>query len=178
MATLIHLWAVMATVLAITACGAAQGTTSARNYSPLTYKLDEPTVRKVAAVMRAWDPAGPPARSEDPEELARVWASMGAGSEFSNKVGKEWLDEGTTKHVESVPELTAAIERAGMTPPEFVMAHLAYTNAMAALDIEAAEKFYGDDSSKERPGMKPTGVFKDNVELLRRMNKEEELPSW
>jgi len=148
----------------------------ATSYSPLTYKLDEATVRKVAAVMRAWDPKGPPPKSEDPKELAAYWGKMSAGSDLTNKIGKELIYENSTATVDSTPELKAAIEKQGMSSREFVEAALAYTNALGMLDVEGLEKIYGKQEGK--PAFTPTGVFKENVELVRRMNKEEELPSW
>jgi hypothetical protein len=146
------------------------------NYSPLSYPLDDAKVRKVAAVMRAWDPKGPPPKSEDPKELAAYWGKLSAGSDFTNKIGKELIYENSTATVDSTPELKAAIEKQEMSSREFVEAALAYTNALGALDVEGLEKFYGKQDGK--PAFTPTGVFKENVELVRRMNKEEELPSW
>ena len=146
---------------------------SGSRYSPLNYRLDEAKVHKVAAVMREWDPTGPPPKSEDPNELAAYWAKMTAGAEFGNKIGRELLNENSTATIDSTSDLKVAIERQGLSSREFVEALLAYTNAMGALDIEGLEKVYGKKSE-----FTPTGVFKENVELIRRMNKEEDLPAW
>jgi hypothetical protein len=158
--------------------GATQSARSRKTsgYSPLSYPLDETKVRRVAAIMREWDPKGPPPKSEDPNELAAYWAKLSAGGDFSNKIGKELIYENSTATVDSTAALKAAIEKQGMSSRDFVEALLAYTNAMGALDVEGLEKVYGKQEGK--PAFTPTGVFKENVELVRRMNKQEDLPSW
>jgi len=153
--------------------------TRGSGYSPLKYPLDEAKVRKVAAVMREWDPAGPPPESEDPNELAAYWSRMRAGVDLQNTIGRELLNENSTATIDNNLELMAAIRRQGLSSREFAEAMLAYTNAMGALDVEALEEFYGDESGRPSELQKMmTGVFKDNVELIRRMSEEEDLPSW
>ena len=159
-----------------TTAGAATG---GSGYSPLTYPLDEAKVRKVAAVMREWDPTGPPPESEDPNELAAYWSKMRAGVDLQNTIGRELLYESSTATIDNNPELKAAIRRQGLSSREFAEAMLAYTNAMGALDVEALGEIYGDASGPPPELQKMmTGVFKDNVELIRRMSEEEDLPSW
>jgi hypothetical protein len=158
--------------------GASAQKAGGSTYSPLTYRLDEATVRKVAAVMREWDPKGPPPKTD--EEAAAYWGKLGAGADFGNKVGREFVDKGTTTEVERIPELKAAIARQGLTLREFVQALLAYSNAMGYMDVEGMGFLDAQgraDAAAGKPGVKASGVFKENIELLRR-NKQEELPNW
>jgi hypothetical protein len=153
-------------------------------YDPKTYALDEAKVRKMAAVMRAWDPKGPEPTSNDPNVFVDKMGWMRKGVEFENKVVTELLNQNSTATIESVPELKTAIAREGLSPREFAEAYLAYKTAEGELLVTGLSQLAGAVAGTSKPASgqpepKHSGVFKDNIELITRMDKEGTLPrSW
>lgn len=160
------------------------GNASGSSYDPKTYALDEARVHKMAAVMRAWDPKGPEPTSDDPNVFVDRMGWMRKGIEFENKVVTELIDHNSTATLESVPELRAAIAREGFSPREFAEVYLAYKTAEGQLLVTGLQQLAGavagtsaSDSQQPRPDS--SGVFKDNIDLIRRMDKEGTLPeAW
>ena len=180
-------------MLPAAACGGdAQGgstkatgraTEARRRFDPKTYALDEGKVRKVAAVMRAWDPKGPEPSRDDPNAYVDTMARMRKAIDFENKVVVELTEHSSTATIESVPELKAAIAREGLSPREFAEMYLAYKTAEGHLMVTGLGQLAGAVAGTSGPTPpqaepKPSGVFAANVELIQRMDKEEELPSW
>lgn len=176
--------------LPTTACrGDAQGgsphaTTAASDargpFDPKTYPLDEAGVRKLAAVMRAWDPKGPEPSSDDPNGYVNTMARMRKGIDFENKVVLDLTERNSTATIESVPELRAAIAREGLSPREFAEMYLAYKTAEGHLMVTGLSQLAGAVAGTSTPTQtepKPSGVFAANIALIQRMDKEEELPS-
>lgn len=160
--------------------GSGQTSSAAANargkFDPKTYALDEAKVRKMGAVMSAWDPKGPKPTSDDPNVMG--W--MMKGVDFENTVGRE-LGQNSTATIESVPELKAAIAREGLTPREFAEIYMAYKTAEGHLMVAGLEQLSGAIAGTAAPktpppGPQASGVFKDNIDLLIRMDKEGTLP--
>ena len=153
-------------------------------FDPKTYPLDEAGVRKLAAVMRAWDPKGPEPASQDPNVYVDPMARMRKGVDFENTIVAELTERNSTATIESVPELKAAIAREGLSPREFAEMHLAYKTAEGQLMVTGLSQLAGAVSGTAPPNApqaapKASGVFENNLELLRRMDKEGTLPpSW
>lgn len=153
-------------------------------FDPKTYALDEAKVRKMGAVMRAWDPKGPEPTSEDATAYVDRMGWMRKGIEFENKVVTELLSHNSTATLESVPELRAAMAREGLSPREFAEVYLAYKTVEGELMVAGLEQLAGGVAGTSAPNAGPpeqtaTGVLKDNIELITRMDKEGTLPdSW
>lgn len=151
-------------------------------FDPKAYALDEARVRKLGAVMRAWDPKGPEPKSDDPNVFVDKMSWMRKGVEFDNKVVLDLTGRNSTATIESVPELKAAIAREGLSTREFAEAYLAYKTAEGELLVAGLSQLAGavaGTSTSQQPEPKYSRVFKDNIELLRRMDKEGTLPpSW
>jgi hypothetical protein len=153
-------------------------------FDPKTYPLDEAQVRKLATIMRAWDPKGPEPTSQDPNVYVDPMARMRKGVAFENKIVTELTEQNSTATIESVPELKAAIAREGLSPREFAELYLAYKTAEGQLMVTGLSQLAGAVSgtaprNAPQPAPKPSGVFENNLELLRRMDKEGTLPpSW
>jgi hypothetical protein len=134
--------------------------------------------------MRAWDPRGPEPSSDDPNAYVNTMARMRKGIDFENKVVLELTQQNSTATIESVPELKTAIAREGLSPREFAELYLAYKTAEGELMVTGLSQLAGAVSgtapqNAPKPGPKPSGVFANNLELLRRMDKEGTLPpSW
>jgi hypothetical protein len=170
--------------------GDAQGTSpqattrAGARFDPKAYPLDEAKVRKMGAVMRAWDPKGPEPKSDDPNVYVDKMGWMRKGIDFENKVVTELLNQNSTATIESVPELRAALTREGLSPREFAEIYVAYKTVEGELMVDGlgqlAGAVAGTSSSKAPPAApKSSGVFKDNTELIRRMDKEGTLPeAW
>lgn len=160
--------------------GAARGSA----YDPKTYALDESKVRKVADIMRTWDPKGPEPTSQDSTVYVDRMSWMKKGIEFENKVVTELINRHSTTTIESVPELKAAILREGLSPREFAEMYVAYKTAEGHLLVTGLEQLAGavagtSASGSQQTGPKVSGVFQDNIDLIVRMDKEGTLPeSW
>ena len=155
-----------------------------RAFDPKTYALDEAAVRKLAAVMRAWDPKGPEPKNQDPTVYVDPMARIKKGVEFENKVVGELMSQNSTATIESVPELKAAIAREGLSPREFASMFVAYKSAEGQLMVTGLTQLAGAVSgtpppAAPQPAPKSSEIFERNLELLRRMDKEGTLPpSW
>jgi hypothetical protein len=153
-------------------------------FDPKNYALDEAKLRKLAAVMRAWDPKGPEPTSQDPNVFVDPMARMRKGVEFENKVVADLTERNSTATIESVPELKTAIAREGLSPREFAELYLAYKTAEGQLMVTGLSQLAGAVSgtapqNAPQPAAAASGVFENNLELLRRMDKERTLPpSW
>jgi hypothetical protein len=171
--------------------GGAQATSPASGargpFDPKTYALDEAKVRKLGAIMRAWDPRGPEPSSDDPNGYVNTMARTRKGIDFENKVVLELTRQNSTATIESVPELKAAIAREGLSPREFAELYMAYKTAEGQLMVAGLSQLAGAVSGTVTGATPPrapqpepaSGVFENNLELLRRMDKEGTLPpSW
>jgi hypothetical protein len=163
---------------------ASRAANAGGRFDPKAYPLDEPKVRKLAAVMGAWDPKGPEPTTQDPNVHVDPMARMRKGVEFENKIVAELTNQNSTATIESVPELKAAIAREGMSPREFAEMYVAYKTAEGQLMVTGLSQLAGAVSGtapRKAPAATPkaSGVFEDNLELLSRMDKEGTLPpSW
>jgi len=134
--------------------------------------LDEATVRKVVAVMRAWKPAPlPPPRGEDAKSFTslleyRIWNG------FTAVVQRELADQNSTATIDGTALLKAAIVRQGLSSREFVLALLAFQAARINDDLHASLKATGAAAPPLRE------VLQRNIEVIRRVGPKEELPSW
>ena len=152
-------------------------------FDPKTYPLDEAKVRKMAAVMSAWDPKGPEPASDDPNVYVDRMGWMKKGIDFENKVVRE-LGQNSTATIESVPELKAAIAREGLSPREFAEIYMAYKTVEGELMVAGLEQLAGavagTSTSKARPPEpQSSGVLEANKALIVRMDKEKTLPdTW
>jgi hypothetical protein len=165
--------------------GGAQTTTRTADafgrFDPKAYPLDEAKLRKLAAVMRAWDPKGPEPATQDPNVYVDPMARTRKGVDFENKVVAELTEHNSTATIESVPELKAAIAREGLSPREFAEMYLAYKTAEGHLMVTGLGQLAGAVSgtapqNAPQPAAKSSDVFENNLELLRRMDKEGTLP--
>jgi hypothetical protein len=153
-------------------------------FDPKTYALDEAKLRKMGAVMRAWDPKGPEPTSEDPAVYVDRMNWIRKGIEFENKVVTELMGQNSTATLESVPELRGAMAREGLSPREFAAVYVAYKTAEGELMVAGLEQLSGavagtSASDSPQPEPRTSGVLKGNLELLRRMDKDGTLPeSW
>jgi hypothetical protein len=182
------------TLLTASCGGDVEGTTSqaadrspaarGQAFDPKTYALDEARVRKLAAVMSAWDPRGPEPTNQDPNVYVSPMARAMKGVEFENKVVKDLMSRNSTATIEGVPELKAAIAREGLSTREFAELFLSYKAAEGQLMVAGLSQLAGAVSgtpppNAPQPAPKSPGVFEGNLELLRRMDKEGTLPpSW
>ena len=162
-----------------TAASAADGNRG--RFDPKTFPLDEAGVRKLAAVMRAWDPKGPEPKTQDPNVYVDPMARIKKGIAFENKVVGEFMSQNSTATIESVPELKAAIAREGLSPREFATLFVAYKSAEGQLMVTGLTQLAGAVSGTAppkapQPAPNSSGVFENNLELLRRMDKERTLP--
>ena len=128
--------------------------------------LDEATVRRVVAVMRAWTPPPlPPPKGKEGENVIRV-LDYGIRNGFTAVVQRELADHNSTATIDGTPPLKAAIVAQGMSSREFVEALLAFQAARINGDLAESLRF------------ELTGVLKRNVEVIRRVGSKKELPSW
>lgn len=156
------------------------------------YKLTQPMVRKISGIMREWNPVGGLGAlmfggdlgmsKEEFEKLPdstqeRIIVENMNRSEKKEKEGRKQIEQllfgehaQRTAAAERIPALKAAIAKAGLSSGEFVDAFYAYHFAMDYL--------LGEEGFPE--AMKPLqpGVRKDNVDLMRPMNKSEDLWSF
>jgi hypothetical protein len=155
------------------------------------YRLTAPMVRKVSAVMREWNPVGglgalmfggtnmTEAQFEAlPEaEQERILVEGRRQAEAKEEEGRKLIGKlltgnlaQRTAEADQIPALKAAITHAGLSTPEFVAAFVAYHSAM--------DHLFGEEmraSSGEALPPMPPGIRKDNVELIRPMEKAESL---
>ena len=152
-------------------------------------RLTAPMVRKVSAVMRAWDPTpGLGARltggdvGMSPEKFKalpdsqkeRIIVENRRRAEAKHKEGEKQISQlmvgslaDRTAAAERIPALKAALGRSGLSASEFVQVFHAYNQAMVYVITE--EGF----PDAVRP--LPPGTRHDNVALIRPMTKAEEL---
>jgi hypothetical protein len=156
------------------------------------YRLTALMVRKVSAVMREWNPVGgmgallfgggtnmTEAQFEAlPEaEQERIVVEGQRQAEAKEQEGRKLIEKllrGTLAEriaeADRIPALKAAIAHAGLSTREFVPAFVAYHSAM--------DHLFGEEmraSSGEALPPMPPGIRKDNVELIRPMEKAESL---
>ncbi len=186
--------AVAALSLATVACSSAEGEAQAARtrggavprvnqsgYSAEFYPLDEDTVRKVVAVMRAWTPPEPTSKSfhekiEGPDQLSAEEAGsiLAARWDAIEKtflpVVRRDLMADSTATIDGTPALKAAIASQGLSSRRFAEAMLAYHATLANIDV-------GDLLNAE---FGKSEVLVKNRALIRRMRASEggELPSW
>ncbi len=156
------------------------------------YRLTEPMVRKISGIMREWNPVGGLGAlmfggdlgmsKEEFEKLPdstqeRMIVENMNRSEKKEKEGRKQLEQllfgkhaERTAAAERIPALKAAIAKAGLSSGEFVDAFYAYHFAMDYL--------MGEEGFPEATRPLQPGVRKDNVDLMRPMNKSEDLWSF
>jgi hypothetical protein len=181
------------TVLPTLACrGEAQSRSSNASGGIAEYRLTAPMVRKVSAVMREWNPVGglgalmfgegtgmteAEFNKLPEEEQSRLLVESRRKAEAKEEEGRKMLEKllvGTLDQrigeADRIPALKTAIAHAGLSSREFVPAFVAYHSAMDHLQGEEMKASYGEAVPPLRPG-----VFKDNVDLIRPMEKAESL---
>src|SRR5688572_18300025 len=139
-------------------------------YSPGRYPLDEATVRKVVAVMRAWTPPRPERRKAKEGESFFAAAEEALLRSFPTIVVRELMIENSTATIDGTATLKAAIASQGLSSRTFAEALCAYKEAsvtMAVADISHAQ--VGKD------GYTPGPVLTKNMDLIRRMQTSEGL---
>jgi hypothetical protein len=185
--------------LPLLACrGEAQSKASSEAAKPVAtqripeYRLTAPMVRKVSSVMREWGPVGGLGAlmfggdlgmsKEEFEALPdstqeRIMVENMNRAEAKEKEGRKQIEQllvgklaDRTAAAERMPALKAALAKAGLSASEFVQAFDAYNTAMNHVLTE--ENF----PEAVRP-LEP-GVRKDNVDLIRPMEKSENLWSY
>ncbi|HYC33806.1 MAG TPA: hypothetical protein VEB59_16065 [Gemmatimonadales bacterium] len=189
--------ATVALALAATALpatrGEAQGSASTTAAKPKAgripeYRLTEPMVRKVSAILSEWDPtpsmadrmfvsADPGMPKEDFEALpdsqqVMILIESQRRAEEKYKEGERQLmsmagvglAEGVAA-AEGIPALKAAYRKAGLSASEFVTAYNAYNGAMTR---SLTEEF------GPQPPL-PAGIRRDNAVLFETMSKTEAL---
>jgi hypothetical protein len=139
-------------------------------YSAEHYPLDEATVRKVGAVIRAWTPPEPELPKRRAEGVVDAM-QMAIESTFTTHVAKD-LKADSTATIDATPPLKAAIVQQGLSSRTFAEALLAVQAASFAIGMEHALQGAAPDPALETP---PT--LKANVELVRRMRAEGVLPA-
>jgi hypothetical protein len=172
--------------------GEAQSRTPKAAQEMEEYRLTALMVRKVSAVMREWNPVGglgalmfgggtnmTEAQFEAlPEaEQERILVESRRKAEAKEEEGRKMLGKlltgdlaQRTAEADRIPALKVAITHASLSTREFVAAFAAYNSAMDHLlgeDMKAS-------SGEAAPALQP-GVRKDNVELIRPMEKSESL---
>jgi hypothetical protein len=181
------------TVLPSIAClGEAQTRSTQTAQDIASNRLTAPMVRKVSAVMREWNPVGGLGAlmfgqgtgmteaefNKLPEaEQSRVLAESRRKAEAKEEEGRKMIEKllvGTLDErvaaADRIPALNAAIAHVGLSTREFVPAFVAYHSAMDHLQGEEMRASNGEPVPELRPG-----VFKDNIELIRPMEKSESL---
>lgn len=144
----------------------------ASGFAAENHPLDEATVRKVVAVMRAWSPpALAPPKGEDARSVPRV-LEYGIRNSFTAVVQRELADRNSTATIDGTPPLKAAIAGQGLSSREFVMALLAFQAARINDDLNASLTAIGAE-----PAQLPA-ILKRNIEVIRSAGPKEELPSW
>jgi hypothetical protein len=159
------------------------------------YRLTAPMVRKVSVVMREWNPVGglgalmfgegtgmteAQFNKLPEEEQSRVLVESRSKAEAKEAEGRKMIEKllvGTLDQriaeADRIQALKTAIAHAGLSTREFVPAFVAYHSAMDHLQGEEMKASYGEAVPQMRPG-----VFKDNVDLIRPMEKAESLWSY
>jgi hypothetical protein len=138
-------------------------------YSPEQYPLDDATVRKVAAVIRAWTPPAPDVpKKTDPGDV--VGAMQDAMEQtFTARIARD-LQAGSTATIDATPALEAEIVRQGLSSRTFAEALLAVQAARWGLDFEAALPEATRDADA------PGETAKANRALVRKVRAEGLLP--
>jgi hypothetical protein len=178
-----RLAALAAVSLATVACGsgatearvAGQATvrtaTTTKRFSADYHPLDEATVRKVAAVMRAWTPPEPPPpRSDDPANFTRNMKEA-FESTFTVVVSKELIEKDSTATIDRTLPLKAAIVSQGLSSRTFAESLMAIQAASLAIDLGDFFKSMGN------PAPEPSGIRKANMDLVRKVRAEGALPT-
>jgi hypothetical protein len=192
--TLVHCTLSLAVLaLPTLACsGEAQSRTPKAAQELEEYRLTAPMVSKVSAVMREWNPVGgvgalmfgggtnmTEAQFEAlPEaEQSRVLAESRQKAEAKEEEGRKMIGKlltgnlaQRTAEADRIPALKAAITHAGLSTREFVAAFASYNSAMDHLLGEEMRA-----SSGQALVPVPPGVRKDNVEVIRPMEKADSL---
>jgi hypothetical protein len=149
----------------------------------------------VSAIMREWNPVGGLGAlmfgqgtgmteaefNKLPEaEQSRILAESRNKAEAREEEGRKLIEKllmGTfdqrVAEADRITTLKAAIAHAGLSTREFVPAFAAYHSAMNQVQGEEMQTFYGDTLRPLQPG-----VLKDNVDLIRPMEKSENLWSY
>jgi hypothetical protein len=154
--------------------GAAAATITRSGYSAHDHALDEATIDKVLAVMRAWTPPDPPKPTGTPAEVFD--AVMKQAVETSLQTGLyDELARNSTATIDATPALKAAIVGQGLSSREFAEALFAFQVTVLAVDLGDMGKWMG-----VKDGYKPGPVMTRNMDLVRRMRaaKGEGSVSW
>jgi hypothetical protein len=181
------------TVLPSLAClGEAQTRSTQTSQDIGNYRLTAPMVRKVSAIMREWNPVGglgalmfgagtsmteAEFNKLPEEEQSRILAESRQKAEAKEEEGRKMIEkllvgslDQRVAEADLIPPLKAAIAHAGLSTREFVPAFVAYHSAMDHLQGEEMQASYDDTVRPLQPG-----ILKDNVELIRPMEKSESL---
>jgi hypothetical protein len=176
--------------LPLLACrGEAQSKPASAGAKFEEYRLTEPMVRKISAIMREWNPIGGLGAQmfggdlgmaeEEFEKLpdstqSRIIGENMTRADKREKEGRKQIEQllfgkaaERTAAAERTPALKAAIAKAGLSTGEFIEAFYAYHFAM--------DHLIGEEGFPEATRPLQPGVRKDNVDLMRPMNKSEDL---
>ena len=135
------------------------------------HPLDEATVRKVVAIMRAWKPAPPPPpRGEDAKDMFSV-IEYDMRNRFSFVVQQELADRNSTATIDGTAPLKAAIVSQGLSSREFVLALLAFQAARFNDGVSTSLKGLGGQAPELPP------ILKQNIEVIRRVGPTNDLTS-
>jgi hypothetical protein len=154
--------------------GQSNGRTAASRprFSADNYPLDEATVRKVAAVMRAWTPPELPPRRVDPENVMKGMQEA-LESTFTVVVSKDLMEKDSTATIDRTAPLTAAIASQGLSSRKFAEALMAVQAASVAIDLGDFLAANGGG----KPAWEPSDIAKANIALIRKARADGALPT-
>jgi hypothetical protein len=136
------------------------------------HPLDEATVRKLVAIMRAWQPERrPSAKNEDPNDLLSAMERR-TQNRFIAMVQRDLAVRNSTATIDATAPLKAAIVGHGLSSREFAVALLAFEVARQNDDLRTYLKATGGTPAELPP------VLQRNIEIIRRVGPREALPSW
>jgi hypothetical protein len=133
--------------------------------------LDEATVRKIVAIMRAWQPERVPPPSGDKAKDLLSAMDHRIQNRFTAVVQRELAERNSTATIDGTAPLKAAIVREGLSSREFVLALLAFLVARQNDDLNAYLKLTGGKPAEL------SAALQRNIEIIRSIGPKEELPS-
>lgn len=143
------------------------------HFDPSSHLVDEPTARKVVAVMRAWTPPLPKPSKQHRDDLNLVGGMQDMLERaFTTVAYRELAEQNSTATIDGTPALTAAIAGQGLSSRDFAKALIALQ--MAKLEMETREMVVATGA---KVNYELRGTLKANADLVRRLKTEGGFPS-